>query len=351
MGTPTGPERKRLAVGARKGSVWGTAVALGAGYGVNCKSVAGFNREQALLIADEVDSPLPLSGALDNVKEVEPVITTDFLCDPGALGSMIAGLMGTAGAPVQQGSTTAYKHILQLADSNEGIFFTFAREMPGKIWECPSAKPTEWTLKSAGGGIIQSELKLRGNLIKDDSVINTATQMDALTYDDRDNRILHRQQVVKMNAQSAGDVTGATALNCTEIEISYKRQGYDSLHPAGQYDIVEPAEGGKPDIRVKLKFPRFDAVNAAFFQTALAETTQKMLIAFTSAVEAGTGYPYSHKLYFPRLRMLLPSADWEEIIKNGLELVAEQAAANPTGMSYARPYLEWINKKATDYLA
>lgn len=351
MATPTGPERKLLAVGAKKGSVWGTAVALGALNGVNCKNVSGFNRSQGLLVATEVDQPLPRSGALDNIKEVEPTIQTDHLYDPGQLGSLIAGVYGTAGAPTIQGATTAYKHTLQLADTNWGIFFTVGIEYPGKIWECASAKPIEWTLKSAGGGIIQSEVKLRGNTIIDTSAVNLAAQMDALTYNDRDNRILFRQQVVKMNAESGADVTSATALNCTEVEVSVRRQGYDSLHPAGQYDIVEPAEGGYPEIRVKLKFPRFDAVNAAFVATAIAETTQKMLIAFTSSVEAGVGYPYSLKLYFPRLRMLVPEASWEEIVKNGIELVAEQAAANPTGMSYARPYVELINKRTTDYLA
>lgn len=351
MATPTGPERKLLAVGARKGTTWATAVALGAGYGVNCKNVTGFDRNQGILKAEEVDNPLPMSGALDVIKEVEPVILTDFLYDPGALGAMIAGLFATAGAPTQQGATTAYLHTLQWADSNSGIFYTFAREMPGKIWECPSAKPTEWTLKSAGGGIIQSELKLRGNLIKDDSAVNTFTQMDALTYDDRDNRMLFRHQVVRMNGQADGDVSGATPLNCTEVEVSYKRAGYDSVHPAGQYDILEPAEGGYPDIRVKLRFPRFDSVNAAFLATAIAETTQKMLIKYTSAALAGVGYPYSLSLYFPRLRPLCPEAPWEEIVKNGLELVAEQATANPTGMSYARPYAQLVNRRTTNYLA
>lgn len=350
MATPTGPERKLLAVGAKKGSVWGTAVALGAGDGINCKNVSGFNRQQPLLIANEVDSPLAFSGALDNIKEVEPVIQTDFLYSPGRLGSLIAALLGTAGAPTQQGATPAYKHTLQLADSNWGKFFTFAVEHPGKIWECASAKPIEWTLKSAGG-IVQSELKLRGNTIIDSSTVNMATQMDALTYDERENRVLFREQSVKMNAQSGGDVTAETALNCSEVEISIKRQGYDSYHPAGSYSIVEPAEGGYPDIRVKLRFPRFDSVNAAFFATAIAETTQKMLIKFTSAVEAGTGYPYSLAFYFPRLRMLNPEASWEEIVKNGLELVAEQASAAPTGMTYTRPYVEMINKRTTDYLA
>lgn len=351
MATPTGPERKLLAAGAKKASVWGTAVALGATNGVNCKAISGFNRVQELMRAEEIDTPLPLSAALDVVKEVEPVLTTDYLYDPGALGSLVAGLFGTAGTPTQQGATTAWKHTLQWADSNGGIFFTFAAELPGKIWEMASAKATEWSLKSAGGGIIQSELKLRGNIIIDNSAVNAAAQMDALTYNDRDNRVLFRQQVVKMNAQSAGDVASESALNCTNVEIGFKRQGYDSLHPAGSYSIVEPAEGGYPDIRVKLTFPRFDATNAAFFQTAVAETTQKMLVSYTSASEAGAGYPYSLKLYFPRLRMLVPEASYEEIVKNGIELVAEQAAAAPTGMTYLRPYAELVNKRTTDYLA
>jgi hypothetical protein len=55
-------------------------------------------------------------------------------------------------------------------------------------------------------------------------------------------------------------------------------------------------------------------------------------------------------LYFPRLRMLMPEASYDEIVKNGIELVAEEAASNPTGMSYTRPYMTLVNKRSTNYL-
>lgn len=351
MATPTGSERRFLAAGARKATTWRTAVALGANYGLNCKSISGFNPSRDLLVAQEVDSPLPFSGALNIYKPQDFTITSDMLYSPGALGTLIASLFGTAGAPAMS-DTTAYTHTFQWANSNGGLFNTVAVEMPGIIFECPSAKVLEWTLKSAAQGLVQSEVKLRGNLIKDNSAVNTATQMDALTYNERDNYVRYEFQNVKMNAQSAGDVTGATALEVTSVEVSYKRTGHDGIAVSGYSDIAEPAEGGYPDLRVKLKFPHMDAVNRAFLATAIAETTQKMLIKYTHNVLAGAATVYyGMSLYFPRLRMLCPEANWEEIVSYGIELIAEEATAAPTGMTYTRPYVQLVNKRSTDYLA
>lgn len=350
MATPTGPERRLLAAGAKKSTTWGTAVALGASAGLNTKGITGFVRVQDYLIAAEVDSALARSGQLDVIKPIDATIQTDLLYDPGALGTLIALLWGTAGTPTQQGGTAAWLHKFQLADTNWNKIATLAVEFPGIIHEMRSCKSIEWSLKAAGSGILQSELKVRGEQIIDDSAVNTSTQMDALTYDDRENRALFRHSVVKMNDASAGDVSSATAFVTNNIELAIKRQGYDSVHPAGQYGIIEPAEGGYPDIRVKISFPRFDAVNKVFQATAIAETLQKMTVTFTGPLIASTYY-YQYKFYFPKLRMMVPEASWDEIVKNGLELIAEEASANPTGMSHTRPYVEIINKRTTDYLA
>jgi len=350
MATPTGPERRLLAAGYRKAAAWDTALALGAGFGLNCKSISGFIRSQDYLKADEIDLAMVKGGSLDVVKPIEPTVATDMLYDSGALGIAIAQFFGIAGAPAQQGGTTAYKHIIQLADSGWNKFGTMAVELPGQIWECPSIKPIEWSLKSVNGGFVVSEMKLRGNVIKNDSSVNTLTQMDALTYQDRDNRVLFRQQAIRMNTQAGVTLEGTGVIDPTSVEISMKRTGHDSVYPAGQYGIVEPAEGGFPDFRVKLGWPRFDAVNGAHFAAAIAETTQKMTITFTGLLIASTYY-YQLKFYFPRLRMMVPEPSFDEIVKNGVELIAEEASAAPTGMSYARPYIEMINLRATDYLA
>lgn len=351
MATPTGPERRFLAAGAKKASAWRTAVALGAGCGLNCKAISGFNPSRDLIVAQEVDLPMPKSGALNVYKPQDITIISDMLYSPGALGTLIAQLFGTAGTPTTV-DTTARKHTFQWADSNNGKFSTVAVEFPSKIFECPSAKPIEWSLKSQAGGIVQSELKLRGTKVIDDSSVNTSTQMDALTYDERDNYVKYEVQSIKMNDESAGDVAGETALPVIAAEISYKRTGHDGIAVSGYSDIQEPAEAGFPDIRVKLKFPHFTSALAGYLAKAIAGTTQKMLIKYTHNVLAGVSTEYySMSLYFPRLRLLCPEASWDEIVSLGLELVAEEAAVAPTGMTYTRPYVVLVNKRTTDYLA
>ena len=354
MATPTGPERRFLAAGARKAGTWRTALALGATYGLNCKSISGFNPVRDTLVAAEIDNPLPFSGALDVYKPPEITIGTDFLYAPGMLGMLIAQLFGTAGAPAGPADTSAYTHTLQWADSNWGKFSTLGVEMPGIIFECPSAKPTEWTLKSKEGGFVQSELKCRGNKVIDSSTVNTLTQMDALTYDDRGSmgRVMFGDQRVYMNGQAVGtDVLATTALEVSEVEAGYKRTGHDGVVAAGYSDTQELAEGGYPDIRIKLKFAHMDAVNKLFLATAISEVTQKMAIRFTGTVLAGSSTVYhALTLYFPRMRMLCPEASFDDIVSLGVELIAEEASSAPTGMSYVRPYLTLVNKWTTDYL-
>jgi len=355
MPTPTGPERRFLAAGARKAAAWRTALALGATFGLNCKSISGFNPSRDTLVAAEIDNPLPFSGALDVYKPPDIGIVTDFLYAPGMLGMLIAQLFGTAGAPTGPADTSAYTHTLQWADSNWGKFATLAVEMPGIIFECPSAKAVEWSLKSSEGGFVQSELKLRGNKVIDNSAVNTLTQMDALTYDDRGamGRVMFGDQLVYMNGQTvATDVLSTTALECSAIEATFKRTGYDGVVAAGYTDSQEPAEGGYPDIRLKLSFAHMDAVNKLYLATAISEVTQKLAIRFTGKVLAGASTVYhALTLYFPRMRMLCPEASFDEIVKLGVELIAEEASAAPTGMSYVRPYLTLVNKRSTDYLA
>jgi len=345
---PTTPEKRLLAAGAKKATTWGTAVALGAGDGILIDSDGGLARKQDYLAAKEADTPFVKEGDLGPVKEVDFSPTFFMRYDPGRLGTLIALLFGTAGTPTQQGATTAWKHVFQWADSVYGKFATFAVERPGKIWEVASAKVHGFELVVAAG-LVKGTLNLRGNTVIDDSAVNTATQMDALTYVDRENRIRFTQGQVKMNAQTGEDVTGETALQINSLSISYKRS-VDAVVPGGETKIIEPVENDHPIVQVKLGFPRMNSVNAAFFSTFSAETEQKMLIKFTGALIA-TSYYYDLALYFPRLRIIEPDFPWDEVVPGSITLQAEEASTNPTGMSYARPYAELINKQTTDYLA
>jgi len=348
MATPTQPERRLLAAGFRKGSAWGTAVALGAAYGVLVESDGGLGRKQAYLPAKEADTPFVMEGDLGPIQAVDFSPPFAMRYDPGMIGTMIALLFGTAGTPAQQAATTAYKHTLQMADSVYGKFGTFAVERPAKIHEVASVKVMGLDIAMANG-IIKGTLKCRGNTLIDTSAVNTLTQMDAITYQDRGNRVKFTEAAVKMNAQSGGAVTGETALELNNLAISINRK-FDAPNVGGSASIIEPVENDHPEITVKLDFPRMDATSAALLATLIAETEQKMLIAFTSANEAGTGYVYSFNLSFPSLRIVDVVYPLNEVVPSSMTLQAEDAASNPTGMSYARVYAEIINKQTTDYL-
>jgi len=202
---------------------------------------------------------------------------------------------------------------------------------------------------SVADAMLKGVLNMRGDNCIDSSAVNQAAQMDAITYNDILRRIRMRQCVVKMNAESGGDVTSESALQVNDLTVRYER-AHDGVHAVGSEKIIEPLEEAHPVVQVSISCPRMNTVNAAFFATYLAETEQKMLIQFTGEV-ADAPYNYDLALFFPRLRFLPPEYPDDEITKATFQFQAEEAAANPTGMSYARPYIEIINKQTTDYLA
>lgn len=286
MATPTKAERRLYAAGFKKHTTWGAAVAVGEGDGLLLEGDGGLSRKQPYNPAKEADTPFVLVGDLGPIAAVDfsPPFTLRY--NPGPFGTMMAMLFGTAGGPTKQGNSSVYKHLLQWADTIDGLFGTFVVERPGKILEVASAKPFGLTL-NAGDGFIKSSISLRGNTVIDNSTVNAATQVDALTYADRGGRAKFAQLSAKMNAQADGNVASETALEINSIEISLPR-ALDAVHAAGSNAIIEPRETEHPVLTVKLGFPRANATNMAFFQTFTGEVPQKLLVKITGGVAGAT---------------------------------------------------------------
>jgi hypothetical protein len=349
LGTPTTVERRLLAAGFKKGSTWGTAVALGATDELRVKGISGMTHSRDYSPGEYANTPFVAGGVLTDIKAPDPSLSGDLLYDAGALFRAIAMLFGTAGVSAVA-ETSAYTHTFQWADLADGLFGTLALENPGIIYECASWKPSELALK-VGGGRIQFDVKGRGNVVIDSSTVNAAAQMDALTFAGQDAPVLFNHAAIKMNAQGGADVAAATALVVSGMNPTFKR-AYDGIHVAGSPSIVEPKESGFPDIRLKLDFPRYATDNTGLQAAMIAGTLQKVLIVLTSPLLAGaTTAKYALSIFYPGMRIVQQDAPWDEIVKNGIELVAEQAAAAVTGMTYLRPYLTIVNKFATSYLA
>jgi len=350
MATPTTAEKRFFAAGFKKGSTWGTEVALGATDEILFQKMSGMNFKQDFEFSDEADEIFSKVFTQGNVKAPEPAITSKFRYEMGALGRMIAMLFGTAGTPSTV-TTGVYKHTFQWADTTAGLFGTLAREYPGKVYSIPSFKPMELGLKLDKGQIV-ADVKGRGNTLIDDSAVNGDTQMAALTAASRDgaNIALFNQAAFYMNTQSGADATGTTALVINGFDPQWKRP-LDSEYIAGSQTIREPLDNGtKGEITLKLNFPRADSsVAMAFLATMKAGTVQKAVITFTGAV-ISTTYHYYLKLYYPGLVLTDPEVSDDDVLKYGLSMRAIEADSNPTGMSYKRPYIEIENVQATDYL-
>jgi len=349
MATPTGPSKRLYACGSKRGTTWGTAVAVGALDGILAKGDGGFALVQKYEQYPAIDEIMPMDGILGLIGPCDFTPPVGLQYEMGRWGSWLAAIFGTAGVPAQQGETAAYKHTFQWADFVTH-FFTVVQERPGKIWECASAMPFKVAFKPEGS-YIGAVLALRGNTIVDDSATNTATQVDALTYANRGKFVNFVEGKLLMNAQSGAGLSDPTdKIEFSDFDLSFER-AIDAVHVLGSSVIALPKEGGFPKNTLKVMLPRVSDVNMAYFSTFKAMTAQKVQLVFTGPLIAAPYY-YSVSFVLPRIRFAgPPDAKFEDIIKAGLTFEIEAAAAAPTGMAYARPYMEVINTQTTDYLA
>ena len=242
---------------------------------------------------------------------------------------------------------SAYVHNFEFADYTEDMF-TYITGRPGAVWEVPSAKAMKLALK-LGGGRLQAAVTMRGNTLTE-SGTNGETQVGNLTPEAEGNFIKAQQGVLRMNTQ-AGDAldAGDTVANVSDVPIDMERTMDASTSLGGTY-IADPAESNFK-FAVKVALSRAAAADVAYLTTFKAMTPQKMDLTFTGAVIAGT-HAYQVVLGFPRLKFSgPPDCKLEDIIKNGLEFVAEEAASAPTGMTgHVRPWMEIVNTRATAYV-
>jgi hypothetical protein len=350
MTTPSTAQKRFLAAGAKIGSsTWGTAEALGAGFGGLIDGDGGLIRSQPYNPANEADTPFVKEGDLGPIDPVD--FSPEFFqrYDPGALGILLAQLFGTAGSPSAVGA--GFAHILQWKEHTEGQFSTFAIERASKIFEVPSVKPISYDL-SIADGFVRSTIGLRGNTLINDSGVNGATEMDALTYADRGNRVKFSDLTVYLVNEDHSPYPEANDIIVpSDISMHFERP-HDGIHGGGSDSIIEPAQNGQAIITIEMTFPRMNAVNATHFADFIGETEQEAYIWFSGAYINGvSGQKFEYHFYFPRLRVTNVDYPFDEIVPSTMTLQAEEAASNPGGFSHTVPYLRIVNNRSTDYLA
>lgn len=248
---------------------------------------------------------------------------------------LFALALGTGGtAPSRVGVTTAYTNTFEPATNKTGRYATIVRDKVQYISEVPGAKFTGFEITAGENGRMEIGWKVIGDLEKNDSVINTATQISALTFPTLGLRAFFDDCVFRMNAQAGGALGASDALKVTALKVSFT-QPLDMKFVGGQLSIIEPEENGFPDTSIEVTFARFDSVSDDFFAAHKAGTLYKGDITFTGqAIDATSNYGVL--LQFPNLDV----QSFEAKIPGGagqseprMVLTALSTTTAPTGMS------------------
>jgi len=343
-----GDIEKRLNTTAfKKASTWGTEVDVdAAGTGILPLN-PGAIKHGIVAIEDKAASAFEHDLDQGDFEAVDFGLEFDLRYE--GLGTLIAIIMGTAGAPSQQEATDAYLHTLQLANSIAGLFGTYATEKKDKIHVVPSVKPYKITL-APDSGKVKATINCLGNKVIDDSSVITG--MTSVTVPDLHNRTLARHGVFRMNAQDGAALGSGDKIKIKDFTIEIERRSMSQHYESENRSIIEPLEEDKPLVKVTLNFNRMDDTNKAYFSDWNSENEKKMDIVFTGAVIEGA-YSYYHKLQFPRLKIEDVDYPDDNIIPASMVLRGLLADAAPTGMDGITKPLQWdiMNKKTTDMLA
>jgi hypothetical protein len=333
----------------KKAATWGTPVACGANDGILILEPS-IDKERG----DNVDDSLGLYFPQDS----DPgEITVDgdlpMYLRYDSIDLLIAMAMGaTGGAPVQQGSTTAYKQVISLASALDGLFCTLALNKKINVEELPSIKVMGFTIEGEVGKPLKITfaVKASNRNINTTGGTNNLTSFNNVTYFETGNRVLFNQGVFRMNDQSAAALGSGDVIYPNSFKFTFMRKMEGVYGAGGTFDVIdEPTNDDVPEIKLELGFPRY--TSEAYFTDWDNETPKKMDITFTGA-QIQNPYNREFNIAFPNLKFSKVEAPIEKgIIKHPVELNVLGAASAPAGMTVTNPFeITFINRQSSDVL-
>lgn len=349
-------------VGLKKASAWGTAVACGAGDGLEALTVGLRGIRQIIPDRSIRGFVYTYEGDKGNVV-VEG--TAVFPLRYEGVGRLVAGLLGTAGVPTTV-DTTAKKHVLAVAATTDGIFWTLAYEIlkDALIYEFNTVKIRRVTIRATIPGRVELEVDFIGHDFSDASATNTTTTIDTVTVPSNREIAQARQLVVRMNAQSGGALGASDAKYLSAFELNIERP----LEPDFTTEFGDrssepmPPEGDGAFLNVNgtLSFSQLDSGstggNSGLPAIQAARTLQKMDVTFTGDNLAGAAtQKFQHVLYLPMVVL----GEGRPTLAQGrlawqMPFTAHGVTAAPTGFTagYIQPVTwEQYNQDANNPLA
>lgn len=347
--------KKRVAI--KKATTWGTAVACGAGDEILCLSGKA-NRDAPVVVDQSRGTGFSKDGTAGEISSNSPFVFN--LRYEGLTSLLAAMIMGTAGAPAQQGVTAAYKHTLKWLADPYGLMICLAQLVTNYIEEIPTAKVNKVTISGEVGA---EPLKIAVDLIGINrevaSAINTLATFASVTVPSGadKNAVMFSHLVFRMNDASGAALGSGDIIYPGKFAVTIDRKLKGE--PTGQYrttganpqDLTDEATPeGNPEIGLTLEFPTHTATT---YMAALGADTRKKLDITATGAQIATPYNYQHLWQFPYLQLKNANpTDDRGRIKEPLEFIVHGASAAPTGMTGITDPLWWsiINTRTTDIL-
>ncbi len=341
----TGTETRAALV---KGATWDIAAACGAGDGLLVLPPT-FKKERPLNEDDSLGTYFPHDAAPGGIK-VEGDLPCYLRYDGMDLLLALA-MGGTSGAPVQQGSTSAYAQSFTLAGLMDGLFATLALHNGVNIDEYPSMKFAGMKLRGRVGEPVEIVFKGIASDRITDSSTNTPASFASVTIAEQANRVLMSHALIRMGDSSGAALDSGDEIYPSSFELDLTRPMAGAhVAGAGHDRVDEPVAEAPTEIRLKLEFPRYSS--SEHFEDWAGSVAKKMEMVFTGALIGDTHYR--------QLKVSLPNLIYKDVelpmergaLRHTLEFIALATDAAPAGMSgILDPFqVDVVNTRSTDVL-
>ena len=312
----------------------GTATAVGAGDGFYVLDDLGVQLQTAYTVDDSAGQSFIGSVQTATVAAVSGVVPT-FLHYHDVFQNVLWALtLGTGGtSPTRIGTTTAYTNTFEPATTKTGRYATIVRDKSIDIYEVSAAKFTGFELTFGDAGRAEIRWTFIGNTEVNDSTINTATQISALTFPTQGLRAHFDDAIFRVNAQGGAGLAGGDALKITSLRVKFD-QPMDTKHVGGQTVIIEPEETGFPTFELEVECARYDATSDAFFAGHRDGTEYKADLTLTGPTLATTNYGLLFqfpRLYVPSYSAPVPGGAGQ--VAPRVRFAALSTTTAPTGMT------------------
>ena len=341
MARITGAQTRAVYKNGVAATAFGTAVAGGTGDRIRAMVTPSLSSQE--LTKNPIGGGLTL---IDNVIAGRLTPSVSLAMDLGyrnGADQICAQFFGTASAPAEQtGSQADYLHRFTMNSTANAIFGTFAYEvLSDKVAEFPSCATRSITTQFGGTHeIVKFTAELLGNDYKLDSSTNTNATIASATEADTECAIVKYEDAFWINASSGDALDSGDQFNI----VSYQRT---LTRPQDFSGLVDEIATGMLTVTLEA------LEDITMFTAWTAGTFYKCLLNI-EGTQIGSGDNKTWNEYTPYMKLVqAPKYDTTDSGFNQVTLnfVIMQAAAAPTGMNSALPYLEITNGRSTAYIA